>query len=62
MDAATHTLKMSAPYFFRISSGAIAFPKDLDILCPLPSTTKPWDKIDSNGALPLVPQDSSNDE
>ena len=55
-------LKISAPYFFKISSGAITFPSDLDIFNPFPSTTKPCDKIDSNGAFPLVPQDSSNDE
>ena len=46
-DAATQTLNISAPYFFKMSSGAITFPRDLDILCPFPSTTKPWDKIDS---------------
>ena len=38
------------------------FPSDFDIFNPFPSTTNPWDKIDSNGALPLVPQDSNNDE
>ena len=26
---------------------AITLPTDLDILSPFPSTTKPWDKIDS---------------
>ena len=53
---------MSAPYFLSISSGAITFPKDFDIFSPFPSTTNPCERIDSKGALPLVPQDSSNDE
>ena len=48
--------------FFKISSGEITLPNDFDIFKPFPSTTKPWDKIDSNGALPLVPQDSNKDE
>ena len=40
----------------------VTFPDDFDIFMPLPSTTKPCDKILSNGALPLVPQDSNKDE
>ena len=53
---------MSAPYFLSISSGAIILPVDFDIFKPLPSTTKPWVRILLKGALPLVPQDSNNDE
>ena len=48
--------------FFNTSSGRITFPVDFDILSPLPSTTKPWDKMLSKGALPLVPQDSNSEE
>ena len=40
----------------------MALPNDFDIFKPLPSTTNPCDKIDSKGALPLVPQDSNKDE
>ena len=38
------------------------FPSDFDIFKPFPSTTNPWERIELNGALPLVPHDSNNEE
>ena len=32
----------SAPYFSAISSGSMPLPRDLDILRPLSSRTRPW--------------------
>ena len=34
--------KASAPYFSAISRGSIPLPRDLDILRPLSSRTRPW--------------------
>ncbi len=34
--------RASAPYFSVISSGSMPLPKDLDILRPLSSRTRPW--------------------
>ena len=61
-EDATHILKISAPKSFKISSGEITLPIDLDIFNPFPSTTNPCERMLSKGALPLVPQDSNNEE
>ena len=42
VDVVKKYLKASTPYWLITSIGSIPFPKDLDILLPLPSKTKPW--------------------
>ena len=41
----------SAPYWSMISSGSMPLPKDLDILRPCASRTRPWMSTVSKGAL-----------
>ena len=53
---------IAAPDCFIISWGETTLPTLLDIFLPCPSSTKPCVKTASKGALPLVPQASSNDE
>ena len=43
----------SAPYWAMTSSGSIPLPRDLDILRPCASRTKPWKSTVLNGAFPV---------
>jgi hypothetical protein len=54
--------KFRPQIFLKFFWGQIPFQKDFALFNPLPSPTNSWDKIFSNRALPLVPQDSNNDE
>ena len=55
-------LKYQHHIFLKFLLVQLHFLRDFDIFRPFPSTTNPCDRIDSNGAFPLVPQDSNKDE
>ena len=48
--------RASAPYFSAISSGSMPLPRDLDILRPLSSRTRPWMSTVWKGGLPVWAQ------
>jgi len=50
-EFATHILKISAPYLLITSKGSTTLPLDLDILLPLPSSTKPCETNALKGDL-----------
>ena len=58
----THRRRMSAPYCFITSWGAVTLPRDFDILRPCSSSTKPCVSTALKGATPFVPTDSSSEE
>src|SRR3954465_15404195 len=47
--------RTSAPYCSVALTARTTLPIDLDIFSPLSSTTKPWVRTFSNGAVPVVP-------